>query len=85
MPNLDSLADELSCDIKLVDRADRAILGMLEVGYGRRDVETLGYFMEIMTKRLRRRYEQEVGSPYDDPELQPVRLRAVNPPASGST
>lgn len=67
-----SLADDLSCDVKLVDLADKACLGMLEVGHGRRDIEALGYFMELLGERLRERYEAEAGSPYDDPAPAPA-------------
>lgn len=67
-----SLADDLSCDIKLVDMAGKSCNGMLEVGYSRRDIEALGYFMELLGERLRERYEAACGSPYDDDTPQPA-------------
>ena len=66
-----SVANDLSCDIKLVDMAEKSCNGMLEVGYSRRDIEALGYFMELLGERLRERYEAAAGSPYDD-EPQPA-------------
>jgi len=80
-----SVADDLSCDIKLVDMADKACNGMLELGYSRRDIEALGYFMELLGERLRKRYEAACGSPYDYPVSQPdqprpsARLHLVEP------
>lgn len=75
-----SVANDLSCDIKLVDMANSACLGMLEVGHSRRDIEALGYFMELLGERLRERYASAAGEPYDDPALGPsVRRQLVEP------
>ncbi len=82
--------DDLSCDVKLVDLGRMAVLAMLEIGYSRADVEALGYFMELMGDRLRQRYEEDVGVPYDHPEEdtpeperpKPGKPRLVTPPTA---